>query len=266
MHREMDKVYLHTTHRVRCRYIEGSRDQYDMLRRLSGIVRELKMLPLETLVKITSVKAKAHQQPKTDAHFSNICGKILHRPDINLVREGIRPLLVPVKNGFGSFMALYSRHVNLIIYHNQCCTLFRGGRNTAHIKNVIDHTLNSDFIMDTSMHMFVVSAGMGNSIAMKCTFIDSIFENDSRWTVSQDKAAECESSKNFKMTAFDKQWLETVCEHEVIPLKSVLITISIGGNVNFFISPQESVKFEVGIENYILPFCKFFMSLLQELL
>ena len=259
------QVFIHTTHRVRCRSITANGNVHVLLRQLSSALRDMEMESDEIVNKLTSTSKAGKRSPvATDPYFSNICGKLCHRPHAQLIREGVKPLIVHVKNGFGNFMSLYSRHANLVIYNNLCCTLFRGGRNTAEIRTVIEHTLCMEYVTDATMHMFVVSATLGCNIAMTCSFLQKMFENDNRWVCSGDSLSEADSCKHIKLKNIDPAWVAGLCPAEICTVKQMLITISIGGNINIFITPQKPVDFVVGVEQHLLPLCKFVYEFIKR--
>lgn len=111
--------------------------------------------------------------------------------------------------------------------------------------------------------MLVVSAGLGKPVNMKCNFLQDRLCSDSRWTGEVQELLENEISINIKLHGFDMDWFKTVCPSEVCVPKHMLMCISIGGNVNMFVTPEKAIEFEVGVEHRILPIAEFFYDLLD---
>ena len=258
------KIFIHSTHRIRCRYISLGMPTH-ILSQVSMVLKELKMLDGEHITEIISVYSKTKRNKSIEPHFSNMCGKIMHHPHPNLVREGVRPLFQRIQNGFGRFDALYSRYCNLIMYDNRECTLFRGGRDTAEIDLVIRHSICDSCILSNTMHMMVASSGSGRSISMRCNYMLAMLTSDTRWKANAQECVENESCRNFRLHNFDSAWLETLCPGDICRPKTILLSVSIAGNINLFITPEQPVVFEVGVEAKILPIVSFFCAFITDM-
>lgn len=264
--RALLKVFLKSTCSTRCRFIDGGLDSCGTLLALSAITDGLALGAEEQLLEVTMVECVAAEPVRVALYYSNICGVITHSPAPTLIHPAVRPLMITTHNAFGAASELYSKNCNLVVYNNNCSTLFRGCRCTAAIFRTIQHAINEGCITKMTVHMLVASAGTGRAVCMQSTHVVAAFQRDPRWTAQQDEVFKTSNSINIRLQDFDAAWLESVIAPNIIVPKSLLIIISIGGNVNMFLTPKREVAIKVGVENSIKPIYDFFYRYIEALL
>ncbi len=193
-------------------------------------------------------------------HFVNICGKIDHLHHQKIYLPGVEPLLVPVKNSFGSFRGLYSDQCNLLTCTSKSSTLFRGARSAARVLKVVKHAINPDNISAMSVHMLVANGRLGHGVCINSYYLEHHMSRDSRWHCQSLPPNEDMSYvKSMRLSDFATEFLQSL---KVPVPRAVLINISKHGSVNFFMTMEENVPFNGQVEALFKPL---FVSMLEAL-
>lgn len=194
--------------------------------------------------------------------FSNICGKIDHVSRRNLYYPAVTPLLVNVKNGFGNFRGLYSKHCNLLTCTSQSSTLFRGGRCSRAIEKVVSHAILPESIANMTVHMLVAIARLGRGVCVNANYLDHQLARDERWTcVSMPQHEDMTYVKGFKLKNFKEKFIQ---EFKIASPQSVVINVSKHGSVNFFMTLQSDVTFRSGVEHTFIPFLQMLLDVVES--
>ena len=195
-------------------------------------------------------------------HFTNICGKIDHVPHRPIYQPGVRPLLKSVKNAFGNFRGVYSRHCNLLTSTSKSSTLFRGGNCSKAIELVVGHAIDPDNINAMTVHMLVANARLGYGTRVDSRYVDACMINDNRWSCeSMTQHEDMSYVKGLKLTNFDSDYVRSVG----IPApQSVVVNVSKHGSVNFFMTLASNVNFRRKIENDYIPFLESLMECIRD--
>lgn len=207
----------------------------------------------ESVVEHVVVREKpAAVQPPSPLRFTNMCGKMDHVTHRPVFQPGVLPLTRPVKNAFGKFHGLYSKHCNLLTCTSKSSTLFRGGCSSKNIQTVLDHALNPDNICRITMHMLVATARLGHGICVDSSYLEQHVGSDPRWKCQVSIQHEDMSYvKSLRLSDFDKTWTDSLA---VPAPQSLVVNISMHGSINFFTTMGGGVGFEEGVEHRFEPF------------
>lgn len=198
---------------------------------------------------VTQVIVRDRPAGVLDRHpvrFTNICGKIDHVSHHRIYQPGVQPLVRPIKNAFGKFHGVYSKHCNLLTCTSKTSTLFRGGRNSRQIFRVIQHAIQPQNLCKMTVHMFVATARLGYGIVVASRYLNHYVAQDPRWTCTTMPYHEEMSYVNsMKLTDFDPVWIKSL---GLSAPQSVVVNVSKNGSVNFFMTMGAGVRFTQGVE------------------
>ena len=200
--------------------------------------------------------------------ISNICGSFAHLSKLQSVNKNLWPLFSRCKHVFGEFYGLYHLDCNIITSGQHNTSLFRAGRNSVKIIDVIQTAMYADTISKILLHMLVCSAHLMHPVKI-CNrdgkFLDLVFLDNSNWEAFVDYSNEDLSSvKAIRIKNFSRDFLSSVIPAHCHSIKAFLINISYTGFINLFLTINEETIFTPGIEKEFLPLFRYFFDLIQS--
>lgn len=207
--------------------------------------------------------------------FSNICGRIKHTASYynewplskpfswTVYKDNIRGALQKVINPFGRSVNLLTLTVNYSTSDKQQYTLFKGGVETARIRDEIKLVMQEDAVERVTVHMVVGTGKLGHFVSSDAFFIDQFWRSHSHMKCVT-ICVENESSKRLSLEDFTEEFYT---KHGIAPeirLKNVLITIGYRGNVNIFFTFMSEINVDCNIESSLLPFCNYIIQTVDD--
>ena len=187
--------------------------------------------------------------------ITNICGRIRHSHSAQFYNPGVAPLVRKTHNAFGCFETLLSVHGNLQTAQNRVNTLFRAGRSSVHILQIIEHAFDPACVDLVNMHMLVANVRLAHPVNIGCPFLDACLQHCADWTSTAVVMGEEQSyMKSFKLSALRPAWQEAkLGVGKADPKLAVLLNVSKSGCVNFFVTIGKATPLTPGVEHSYMP-------------
>lgn len=218
------------------------------------LVRNMAQLDLSEVKAVTiKYSSRSHTRARS-VTYTNICGKIMHTGSKHNFRPSIQPFVQTISNGFGNFRGVFGMRCNLIMCGSDKCTLFRGATKSTDIHEIIEHSLFVDSIAAIYVHMLCATFRVGKPIyGMKNEILANAMQNQPYWNAHMQMQTEEKAYMfSFKITNFDKSWLETLLGVPCL-VNSLLVNINFKGSVNLFLAVDSATLFAADIEEQFRP-------------
>lgn len=200
---------------------------------------------------------------RTSVTFTNIVGKIDHWDTCTILRNEVQSLALEICDGFGEFWCLFSPQCNLRVSKACTITLFRGGRSSNEILEIIENAIITDTIKSISVHMLVATARLGHPVARDCYGLVNAFAQMQMLkmycTFDEDDIT---NYKGIILHSFCTDWLAKFN----LPAAPTQIRLNLArtGTVNMFVSLASPLNLTPNIEFEFMPFLNHLLDFISQ--
>lgn len=221
--------------------------------------------PAPAFLRRTSNEVFRRTLQQRDLHFTNLCGRVLHCDRMRAVHPHMRMLFRSTTNDFGSFLHLSHLDGNLVTSYNRTTTLFRAGRDSQKVMDLLREVFDFENVSDVHLHMCVCAAHLGKPVRVAAGYnetLDSAFTKDSQLQVRLDYSNEEMSAvKVICIDALDPALLNGLLgDCEAARPRQVLVHVGSLGFINIFAVMQANTKLTIGLERRLMPLFEFLLA------